>query len=259
VTIITIFEYGIALFKFLSSFNLLPCAHQIALLSKNKNEKLGVKKTLRRGCMLEYLNFNKKLSKRLLSEVFALETKEERVKKLIRYLRFSAIKTADLKCLYQKAVEEACRLEPFMFLKTEGETVVANYLTEITKLKVYTSFLCGPYSLDLFIPGVRAQGRSGLHGIAIEVDGGSHLHPVKMSKDNYKYDFLQSLRIAVMSLTSRDELNRATRSALDGIKLLKRLDTRGRERVMRRVYVNTICSWINSKNYNDIITSIEKQ
>lgn len=113
-----------------------------------------------------------------------------------------------------------------------------------TKLKVLRSVWIKKRNIDLFIPSLSSKlsqfGSKSFKGLAIEVDGDIHNHEFKMKRDNSKYFQLHDLEIAVYSIENSDLHKESFKSFIAQISKLPQLDSRGRKRVLRRVYISTL-------------------
>lgn len=136
----------------------------------------------------------------------------------------------------EKGVEES---------RTVSEKKVFAVLKSATNLKFFRSLWIGNRNIDLFFPCLGEKGEKGFKGLAIEVDGGIHNEEFKMTKDNHKYELLHKLRIALYTIENDDLSEESFINFIKNLKLLYRLDSRGRKRVMRNVFLYTISSHLN--------------
>lgn len=154
-----------------------------------------------------------------------------------RYPSFNDLKQEYEKiCLIQNA---KYKLE---HLKTGAEFKFLSKIQAVTKLKVYTSVWIGARNVDLFLPSVTNEDRSGsrFFGIAFEVDGKIHNNHLKMLKDQVKYHFLDSLNIVVVSILNENLNHPLVNKMIEELKGFRRLDTRAKRRVWRKIYTETI-------------------
>lgn len=130
--------------------------------------------------------------------------------------------------------------------KTKSEDLVFDQLKKGTGIKFYRSLWIGKRNIDIFCPclsGVaKDRSETVFRGLAIEVDGEIHNHQFKMNRDNSKYELLHKLEIALFTIDNNDLKEQSFRSFLNEVKNFKRLDSRGRKRVWRNIYLFTIAS-----------------
>ena len=171
--------------------------------------------------------------------------------------------------LLRKAYEDICRtkntnnMKKFEYetTKTISEHIVASRIKKCTKLHFFTSFWIGPRNIDLFFPQLLD------HGFAIEIDGGIHNEEIKMKKDQSKFSHLEKIGILTSVIYNSDKYEETVKRLIAQIKTMKRLDTRGRKRVLRNVYIYTIIhhfDLINLKDYFslegiDLLKAIKQQ
>jgi hypothetical protein len=74
----------------------------------------------------------------------------------------------------------------------------------------------------------------------IEVDGPVHDHGLKMKKDNIKEALLESLGILVFRVENREVAHPMVNQVFREIRGFPRLDYRGRQRLMKSVYLETL-------------------
>lgn len=128
--------------------------------------------------------------------------------------------------------------------KTLKEDQVYGLIRKRTHMKVLRSIWIKKRNIDLFIPGLygasKVIGVTSFKGLAIEVDGDVHNLQSKMNKDNSKYWQLHDLGIALYTIENHDLYQPSFRAFLDHLPTLPQLDTRGRKRVMRNIYLATL-------------------
>lgn len=130
--------------------------------------------------------------------------------------------------------------------KTLKEDQVYGLIRKRTHMKVLRSIWIKKRNIDLFIPGLygasKVIGQTSFKGLAIEVDGDVHNLQSKMNKDNSKYGQLHDLGIALYTIENHDLYQPSFRTFLAHLPTLPQLDTRGRKRVMRNIYLATLAA-----------------
>ena len=114
-----------------------------------------------------------------------------------------------------------------------------------TKLKILTSFWIGTRNIDIFIPGVRNRDdphkeKRIMNGLAIELDGQIHNQIRKGKRDNHKQSILHKLNIGCLVIENEDIRKININTFLYRLSTLVRLDFRGKRRLMRNIYLETL-------------------
>lgn len=150
--------------------------------------------------------------------------------------------------LIEKVYKKLCKQlntkhqgEPARTLK---EFQVYKILKKKTKVKILRSIWIKKRNIDLFIPCLRGervlQQLNSFKGLVIEVDGDIHNEYGKMKRDNSKYEQLDKLKIALYTIENKDLNEKTFQDLANSFNRLKRLDSRGRKRVLRNVYLATL-------------------
>ena len=127
---------------------------------------------------------------------------------------------------------------PEASFKTIYENVFSRKLVNITKLEYRRSFWIGRYNADFFFPSLR---------LVIEIDGKIHDQEFKINQDHSKIIFFQKLGIIVSSIENLDFNDMTVKCILHGLDTLPRLDTRGRQRILRNIYLTTLAFQLTDK------------
>lgn len=147
---------------------------------------------------------------------------------------------------YNALVQHLNKDLPKETTKTLKEDLVYGLIRKATNMKVLRSIWIMKRNIDLFIPGLYGSskiiGSSSFKGLAIEVDGDVHNLQSKMNKDNSKYGQLHTLGIALYTVENHDVYQPSFRAFVDQLPGLPQLDTRGRKRVMRNIYLATLAA-----------------
>lgn len=156
------------------------------------------------------------------------------------------IKESDLLSLSSRALhhlyEHSCKILTAKYKqqlsRTNSENYIARKIKNETKLKCIPGAWIGKFNVDFFLPGLR--GGNSNCGVAIEVDGGIHNHEIKMKKDNYKYNLLRDLGIALMTISNDDRTEQTSINFINNLKNLPRADSRLKRRMWVKIYRKTI-------------------
>lgn len=128
--------------------------------------------------------------------------------------------------------------EPEASFKTIYENVFSRKLVKITKLEYRRSFWIGRYNADFFFPTLK---------LVFEIDGKEHDRESKGNQDHSKIRFFQKLGIVVSSIENHDFNEKTVKGILYGIDSIPRLDTRGRQRLLRNIYLITLAYHLSDK------------
>lgn len=152
----------------------------------------------------------------------------------------------DIERTYIALVQRLNKGLPKETTKTLKEDLVHGLILKATKMKVLRSIWIKKRNIDLFIPGIYGSskiiGTSSFKGLAIEVDGEVHNLQAKMNRDNSKYVQLHQLGIALYTIENQDLHQPSFKAFLNHLPGLPQLDTRGRKRVMRNIYLSTLAA-----------------
>jgi very-short-patch-repair endonuclease len=167
---------------------------------------------------------------------------------------------AELKAVYALVVK---RLNFQYFearVKTEAEHKFAAEVRKATRLKFATSVWIGNRNVDFLFANIgfgktpddikRGQ------GLVIEIDGEIHKNPIKMKKDEHKADLLHRLGIALTSVLNENLNHASVRAIIESLKLFHRLDTRGRMRVWKRIYLETIAHHASDSEFERLFGAL---
>ena len=137
-------------------------------------------------------------------------------------------------------------------IRTKEEDWVHQTLMDATKLTVLRSFWV-ERNVDFFIPGIRGQTgkvRGASQGLVIEVNGSIHDQCFKMRKDDHVRDFLFTIGVPISTIENDDVYSSHTQKYLIRISNCKRLDTRGRQRLLRKIWSETIALHATNEGLN---------
>ena len=137
----------------------------------------------------------------------------------------------DLQREYFALCDRLDRDLPDASFKTIYENVFSRKLVQVTKLEYRRSFWIGRYNADFFFPALK---------LVIEIDGKVHDQEFRGNQDQSKIFFFQKLGIAVASIENHDFNEQTVKSILQGMDSIPRLDSRGRQRLLRNIYLTTL-------------------
>lgn len=143
--------------------------------------------------------------------------------------------------------------------RTSAEHCLARLIRKETNLQVMLSVWINRRNVDLFIPGI--CGRSSFSnkrffkGLAIEVDGDVHNLEFKMRKDNAKYEQLHQLDIALYTVQNSDVHQKTVADFRHQLSGTYRLDSRGKKRVLRNIYISTLIANQAEFDLSEFLTS----
>ena len=119
------------------------------------------------------------------------------------------------------------------------EICIISEINKRTKLKSKKSFWIGNKNIDLFFYQIKSKSHKGFAGLAIESNGPIHNLEAKMGKDNIKENLLASIGIITLSIDTNDK-NFLISKIFKELRHFNRLDTRGRQRLLKKIYIITI-------------------
>lgn len=165
-----------------------------------------------------------------------------------------------LERVYQETRKKCIQLHPPEKNQTEKENDFYRLIKSKTKMEVYRSFLIGKRFADFFIPCLKGEvqirhGQRQMQGVVIEIDGKVHDKEYKMRKDNSKYELIHKLDIALSSIDNEDVEKPSTRNLIRSLTELPRLDTRGRRRLIQKVYLTTLARNSARIDYSKALSS----
>lgn len=146
-----------------------------------------------------------------------------------------------LEILYKEISEKLSKRRPRSIEKTIAERHLFKKIRSKTKLDFNQSFWIGCFNYDLFFAQVGTKGKSSMKGLAFEVDGNIHYKQFKTSKDQLKYQALDLINVGLCVVPNEDLKNPSVEKVVDNLKLLRRLDSRSKARVLKNIYLFTIC------------------
>lgn len=188
----------------------------------------------------------------------------------MRYMELTQIQRLNLrreKGLLLKGYEELSKYlstrYPEAVERTRSEQILAQEIKIRSRINVSRSFWIGRYNCDFFFPYSCYQNsfnpssygeRRKYRGIVIEIDGGIHFRYDKMNKDNSKYQVLDRLNIALVSLHNEDVIkkNSTVSSMLNAVISSSSMDYRAKNRLMRDIYISSIVSNRKSIEENNL-------
>lgn len=177
----------------------------------------------------------------------------------LRYLKLEeplkkSLPTQLIKESYLTLCRELEKQHPQENTRTLKELELEKAIKKRTAIKIHHSIWIGKRNIDLFIPSICSRSephsKRNFRGLAIEVDGDFHNHSSKMNRYNNKYNLLHRLNISLYTIENCDLKHPNVQGFLDSLKTLPRLDCRGRERVMRNIYLITLAKHIDSPCVN---------
>lgn len=136
-----------------------------------------------------------------------------------------------LRCEYQEIVTLLQIEHPDYLMRTRSEIIFGDLLRKYTNLKIHNTFWIGSYCYDYFIPAL---------GLAIEIDGKVHDREFKGVRDQEKIKQAGLIGIKIYSVENADFSEATVKSLLAQISKIKRLDSRGRKRLNRNIFLLTI-------------------
>lgn len=140
---------------------------------------------------------------------------------------------------------------PNVLRKTIFESKLLLFIRGQTHLRPLQTVWIGLMNVDFLLVGACAtlkDNKNSLKGLAIEVDGKIHDETHKMAKDLNKVDRLSRLQIGLVSIRNWD-LSYA-QSLLSGYAKICKLSTRERQRVQRRIQLETISCAASRQEFN---------
>ncbi|QDK43203.1 hypothetical protein DOM21_17420 [Bacteriovorax stolpii] len=164
----------------------------------------------------------------------------------------------ELTKLYHEAVTilESEKNKSDELKRTKSETVFVTLLRQQTKLQIFPNFWIGKRNVDIFIPNIRIHhSRANFRGVVFEIDGGVHNEEFKMKKDSYLFEHLAELGIFVKSIANADINSNTVNSEILKIIRMPRLQSRERKRLMRDIYLSTICRNFHLLKKNDLFST----
>ena len=173
----------------------------------------------------------------------------ERRNLLKPYTTYPKVKTPILKAKY-KDLTSSLSKEPT--IKTGFENQFFNLCKKHNNLPApLRSLWIGNFNVDFLFPSIKGEGSGSdnTQGLAIEIDGGIHNRQFKMNKDSHKIEALSLLHIGVTHVGNDFKDDLKTINLFKGLAKANRLDSRGKERVMRRIYIYTIAYFLSNQEF----------
>ena len=143
--------------------------------------------------------------------------------------------------------------------QTVAELFWGRQIRSRSGLEAYSGFWIGPFCIDLFLPYFAHKSspeasKCRTRGLAIEVDGGIHLHEIKQKKDNQKEEYFKSLGIPVLRIENEQPLSsdpffsRLIRQLGDVVSL----SSKEMRRTDRILLVELLLSWCSDEKLREI-------
>lgn len=199
----------------------------------------------------------------LLSEAHQQENEHRTRKKVIRYIRacegitrshptrqdllamglgFRKPADSELKLAYETLTSTLNRQFRLESRRTPAEIRVYHLFKNLSNRTIHRSVWIGNRNVDLFMPGIKRQcGTKGtMQGLAIEINGSIHNTVGKMRKDTHLADYLAILKLAVATFENKEIFSETGHKRIQELTRLPTLDHRGRKRVWRRIWADTI-------------------
>lgn len=194
--------------------------------------------------------------KELIEEINATNERLEVTSALRKKLHQSLknVPNAELRSVYQQVVRSLMQRQIIPnqgeFIRTGSERLFERLWREETGMKLYPSLVIGRSPVDFFTPSIKK-------GIVFEVDGGIHNSELKGIKDNRHEEQLKGLGIAVSRVSNDQSKAPRTRKTLHGLRLLRLTDTRTRRRIFRRIYIETIGTWLPKERIYQLFPQVK--
>lgn len=159
------------------------------------------------------------------------------------------LRSAYLKLSAQKSSNRDCE-------RTHKERTFLKGLKLHSQKQVLPSVRIGGHCVDLFVPNIRSSenGTHVMRGLAIEVDGDIHNDEGKMRKDELKNAMLSILGIGMTSIPNWDLREPTVRILQQQLGSFRRLDSRERQRLWRRIYVLTLAWHLSDREFLSLFT-----
>lgn len=151
------------------------------------------------------------------------------------------IEFKSLSSVYKEVVKNLNRVYERENDGNYDERKFINLFSACSKLIPYRNMWIGRRNIDFLFPQIKliTEGRK-FFGIAFEVNGGVHNAEFKMKKDEFKDRALLEANIYPVSIDTENIYHNHTLSILEYIFRLPTVDTRGKKRVLRNIYIKTI-------------------
>lgn len=153
------------------------------------------------------------------------------------------IKSIEFETLYQgysevlKNLNEVYRNENDV---SSQERVFLSMFSSFSKLVPIRNMWIGRRNIDFLFPQLKLTLNDKTYlGIAIEINGGIHNSEFKMKKDTFKDKALLEINIFPISLDTDIPYNNGLK-ILESVSQYQSSDSRGRKRVLRKIYIKTI-------------------
>jgi very-short-patch-repair endonuclease len=131
------------------------------------------------------------------------------------------------------------------FIRTASERLFERIWKQETNIKIYSSMVIGRSPVDFFTPAIK-------EGIVFELDGEIHQEELKNRKDNRHEEQLKSLGVSVMRIENDETHELRTRKCIRHLTGQRLTDSRKRRRIFRRIYIETIGTWLSERVINQL-------
>lgn len=169
----------------------------------------------------------------------------------------------ELKSAYVIASGIATSLHPEVSGRTPSEKYTNLKIQEVTKQTYWRSTWIGPHCFDFFFPYICGRPKNPNQelplkkfcrgrGLVLEVDGSVHDTQQKMNKDEGKGEYLKRLGIMHSSVRNLEIDRYSLFATLQSYKHLPLLSSRCRARLLRKIYLETICQWLENDQFETL-------
>ncbi len=189
--------------------------------------------------------------KKMIEEVIASNQRLESTAKLRASLssRLRGVSNQALERAYQEVVRvlKLKQLVPNQgeFIRTAAERSFERIWKHETSIKIYPSLVIGRSPVDFFTPAIK-------EGMVFELDGEIHEKELKNIKDNRHEEQLKSLGVSVVRIENDNIHGHGTRECIRHLSGLRLTDSRKRRRIFRRIYIETIGTWLPETLINQL-------
>lgn len=189
--------------------------------------------------------------KKMIEEVIASNQRYESTAKLRAALpsRLRGVSNHALERAYQEVVRvlKLKQLVPNQgeFIRTTAERSFERIWKQETSIRIYPSFVIGRSPVDFFTPAIK-------EGIVFELDGEIHQRELKNIKDDRHEEQLKSLGVSVMRIENDETHGHVTRKCIRHLSGLRLTDSRKRRRIFRKIYIETIGTWLPETLINQL-------
>lgn len=195
---------------------------------------------------------NKELKQELLSDNHKIKRYRDRMLWLEKLEKQSARPTFEPLAIKYDELQKQLNVQyPRVAEKTFHERALYDTIKRSTNLSFYRSVWIANRNVDMFCPAIGSlhdpvikghkivRGRA-MRGLVVEVDGPIHDSELKMRKDTSKYSLLHALDIGCCVIQNDQVNDNGIKMLLRKLKDTPRLDSRGRRRLLRKIYIATL-------------------